>query len=540
MDWLHYGALSKESVGIEENDKEYENLRSFFVYKDYSHIFKFYESDKFHRCEKKYNKLLRLDISKCFDSIYTHSLPWALYGKEPVKEVLTTSKSKLDKTFGNKFDKLMQFMNYQETNGIIIGPEFSRVFAELILQSVDRSLCTEMQTNEKYRYLHKVDYEIFRYVDDYFIFYNDDKICHDIVQLLQLRLKDYKLYLNKSKAEPYSKPIITNISIAKHRIVRLLDSTLTYRFSEITQTKSQVQLGNNSQTVKKGTIHINSNGLTTDFKTIIKESGVDYKDTLNYTLAIIEGKSEQIIRDYLSVSGQPGSEEDLCRAIAAICDFTFFIYSVSPRVHTTIRLCRILYIFASFLKRKGINPDSKHSVFKLIFDNIRLILIKNAGAEHTPVETLYLLIALSDLGKDYWLAVELLGKYFNAKIDPQSGQVQIKMELNYISIVVLLFYMRDKKEYQPLRAAIEEAIKEKFKKKKATLSKDTELILLLLDCLTCPYLTRTTKEQLLGLYGIQDPTLGTQIIQRQKYWFTKWTGFDFGRELDAKQSREVY
>jgi hypothetical protein len=540
MDSLHYGALSKETVGIEQTDKEYENLRSFFVYKDYSHIFRFYESDKFHRCEKKYNKLLRLDISKCFDSIYTHSLPWALYGKEPVKEALTSNPSRLEKTFGDRFDKLMQLMNYRETNGIIIGPEFSRVFAELILQSVDRSVCAELHANEKYQYLHKVDYEMFRYVDDYFIFYNEEKICTDIMELLQLRLKDFKLSLNKSKAEAYSKPIITNISRAKHRIAKLLDSTLTFKFSDVGPAATGAPAGGHPQAAKRGTIHINSNSLTIDFKTIIKESNVDYKDTLNYTLAIIEDKSQEIIKDYLLISGQPGSEEDLCRAFLAICDFMFFIYSVSPRVHTTIKLCRILYIFSSFLKRKEVNPDSRHSVFKLIFDNIRLILIKNAGSEHTPVETLYLLIALADLGKDYWLAIELLCKYFNAKVDPQSGQVQIKMGLSYISIVVLLFYMKDKREYQPLRAALEEAIKEKFKKRKATLSKETELLLLLFDCLTCPYVNLATKEELLDLYGIQDPALRMEIIQRQKYWFTKWTGFDFGKELDAKQSREVY
>ncbi len=49
-------------------------------------------------------------------------------------------------TFAGKFDRLMQQMDYNEANGIIIGPEFSRIFAELILQSVDRALCSELQS----------------------------------------------------------------------------------------------------------------------------------------------------------------------------------------------------------------------------------------------------------------------------------------------------------------------------------------------------------------------------------------------------------
>ena len=66
----------------------------------------------------------------------------------------------------------MQQINYNETNGIIIGPEFSRIFAELILQSVDRIV--EQKLVSKHNLKHKVDYEIFRYVDDYFIFFNED------------------------------------------------------------------------------------------------------------------------------------------------------------------------------------------------------------------------------------------------------------------------------------------------------------------------------------------------------------------------------
>lgn len=142
-DKTHYDNLSSEEHKIEEHNKEYENLRSFFVYKDYSNVYKFYESRTFHYCEKKYNNLLKLDISKCFDSIYTHSLSWALLNKEAVKEKIKESNN----TFAGLFDELMRQLNYNETNGIIIGPEFSRVFAELILQSVDWELVMILNKN---------------------------------------------------------------------------------------------------------------------------------------------------------------------------------------------------------------------------------------------------------------------------------------------------------------------------------------------------------------------------------------------------------
>ena len=144
-DRTHYANLSEDNSLIEEDGQEYENLRSFFVYQNYSNIYKFYESYQYHRCEKKYNRLLKLDISKCFDSIYTHSLAWATMGKNYVKENLGSSKN----TFAGRFDRLMQNMNYNETNGIIIGPEFSRIFAEILLQSVDKKV--ELQLHNEHQ-----------------------------------------------------------------------------------------------------------------------------------------------------------------------------------------------------------------------------------------------------------------------------------------------------------------------------------------------------------------------------------------------------
>ena len=97
-------AYDHEHKSVEEFDKEYENLKTFFVYKKYSNIYKFYESYKYHRCEKKYNNLFKFDITRCFDSIYSHSISWALLNKEIVKDNIQESK----KTFGGKFDILMQ------------------------------------------------------------------------------------------------------------------------------------------------------------------------------------------------------------------------------------------------------------------------------------------------------------------------------------------------------------------------------------------------------------------------------------------------
>jgi hypothetical protein len=92
-------------------DREYEQLGSFFVYRRYRNIHRFFESYKYHRCEKKYTAMVQIDVNKCFDSIYTHSAAWATIGKSQAKFDITKSNT----TFGGHFDGLMQNLNQKET-----------------------------------------------------------------------------------------------------------------------------------------------------------------------------------------------------------------------------------------------------------------------------------------------------------------------------------------------------------------------------------------------------------------------------------------
>ncbi len=63
-----------------------------------------------------------MDISKCFHHIYTHSMSWAVKGKNFSKNYVNAD------TFDGGFDKLMQLMNYNETNGILIGNRSPRPY----------------------------------------------------------------------------------------------------------------------------------------------------------------------------------------------------------------------------------------------------------------------------------------------------------------------------------------------------------------------------------------------------------------------------
>lgn len=536
-DRLHLERLAEVSDEIiEQNELEYESLKTFFVYKKYSNVYKFFESYQYHRCEKKFNYLFRFDISKCFDSIYSHSITWALLDKRVVKEHMKDLKG----TFGDKFDVLMQALNYNETHGIVIGPEFSRIFAEIILQSIDVKVMRDLDLaglqNRK-------DYEIFRYVDDYFVFYNIEPDKEKILAAFRLRLREFKLYLSESKIFEYDKPIITEISIAKDKIGDLLTDSLSYRTEEGPPVG---QAGSSTSKKKRGTIRIDSKRLITKFKAIIFESEIEYKDILNYTFAIIEKKLRRIIRTHFEIEHEDNTEREFISAFLELLDFVFFLYSVSPRVNTTIKLCRILRLTITTLNLRNqsnnqiFNADFRHLVFKKIYDNTLFILHKNRSKDHTQVETLYLLVALRELGNKYWLTEAALADYLG--ITKKGTSFSVDSELNYFTITVSLFYMKNKLRYNGLRAFILEKLIERFEKVNynARIMR-TELVLLLFDTLAYPYVDiERIKRKLLKLYRIADLGLQDKIISARQNWFTKWTDFDFGKELDAKKSQEVY
>ena len=532
-DRLHKERLSTDIAEVEEDGKEYENLRSFFVYREYSNIYKFYESYRYHRAEKKYNRLVKLDVSKCFDSIYTHSIAWATIGKDALKEALSQSAS----SFPDKFDKLMNRMNMGETNGIIIGPEFSRIFAEIILQAIDREVQHKLESGPL-NLRHQTDYEIYRYVDDYFIFYNTDEARSVILDELQHALKRYKLYLNAAKAVTYEKPIITEITMAKHQIASLLEEKI--RFSQ-----SDVFDEDGEKVAVKGSVYVNANALITAFKTIIKTCNVQYKDMLNYSLSIVERKCLLLIKKYLEVSTEHRSPKQMANAIENVLEFVFFIYAVSPRVNTTIRLCRIIELLNGFMNADTLGKHQIQVIKKKIYDDVCFILKKNKSAYHTQVETLYLLIALAELGKDYWLDQEVLAEYLGISIMKKGPVLGASRSLNYFAISVSLLYMREKKRYSVLRDFIINLSLKRIRDRSETCEKDTELVLLLFDLIACPYVPTVKKKQALSFFNVTDE-LASEIIEYRdvvgsaQCWFTNWQDFDFAKELDAKRSREVY
>ncbi|UWR29658.1 RNA-directed DNA polymerase [Sulfitobacter sp. W002] len=131
--------------------------------------------------------VLRADIAKCFSSIYTHSIPWAVHGVE-------ASKADTDKrSAGNPFNALDFFVrNGQrgETLGVPIGPDAHRLIAELVLSRVDADL---------EQVVGKAIIGAVRHVDDYYIGLRSEHDAQSVLSHLRETLAAYRLDLNDHK-----------------------------------------------------------------------------------------------------------------------------------------------------------------------------------------------------------------------------------------------------------------------------------------------------------------------------------------------------
>ena len=114
---------------------------------------------------------------------------------------------------------------------------------------------------------------------------------------------------------------------------------------------------------------------------------------------------------------------------------------------------------------------------------------------------------------------------------------------NALTVIILLYYYGNEKRYSGLKEELIKKIKEMYNSVPEKLRrKRSELSILTLDLITCPYLTYQNKKEIAGLIGISELELKSMLgfFRKQKYMFTKWTKVDVTKELSAKVSQEVY
>lgn len=133
--------------------------------------------------------LVQADISTCFPSIYSHSIPWALVTKEKAKQ-----NHKVSQAWYNKIDSACSDMHNGETHGILIGPHASNLLSEIILTVIDKKLY-----DKGYRYV--------RAIDDYNCYVESYNEAQCFILALEETLHEFDLHLNHKKTKVVELPI---------------------------------------------------------------------------------------------------------------------------------------------------------------------------------------------------------------------------------------------------------------------------------------------------------------------------------------------
>ncbi len=134
---------------------------------------------------------VKTDVSRYYGTIYTHIIPWIIHTKSFAKT------HRRDSTLlGNLLDKNLREGNSGQTLGIPIGPDTSLVIAEIIGCTLDEMVQKKFKTAIKG----------FRYIDDYYIYCENQADAEKVFKFIQSIFTEFQLDINEEKTKISKSP----------------------------------------------------------------------------------------------------------------------------------------------------------------------------------------------------------------------------------------------------------------------------------------------------------------------------------------------
>lgn len=155
--------------------------------------------------ETSIDKLIevRVDISKFYPTIYTHSIAWALLGKDKAKHYfkekdnLNTLIASGDTDaelykYAESVDTAIRACQERQSIGIPIGPDTSHIIAEIVACRIDSILKARLGS---------MGLKACRYFDDYYLYVSSKDEADKALKSLQLILSEFQLEINEAKVK---------------------------------------------------------------------------------------------------------------------------------------------------------------------------------------------------------------------------------------------------------------------------------------------------------------------------------------------------
>src|SRR3990167_7145682 len=521
--WENINQYKNGSVATTALDKYVKHTPSYFAYRGYDRLYKFFNSRDYFSLEKQFSVLTTLDVSKCFDSIYTHSLSWAIKDKS-----FTKANVQVSSTFAQEFDEVVSHGNHNETNGIPIGPETSRIFAEMVFQEIDRRTIQCLSDLDE---VFGVDYTFRRYVDDVFIFTREEKVGRKVYAAYADALTSFNLHANTSKSHVILRPFLT----LKSRLIFEAGHQANTFFEKFLNSENRQSL------VPKEVFSQWS--LTKSYidsiKSLCSSSAANYDDVSSFLISVVTERVKKLVTNGIEEI-PPEEQIKYLAAIEVLLDVLFFLYSVSPSVSASYKLSTSIILLIRFSKRYL--QHHSETVAQRIYDLLAAMLIDQCGVSYAEgvdgfvrLEYLNVVLATRELGPQYLLPLDVVERMF------------INEKLTYFTIISCLFYIRDEQRYASLKKTLLKAVRLKLINL-ADVFHNSEKAHMLLDLLFCPFVSDQQKTiWMKGVFkALNKPVPGTAATSafvtalNLKRSQVDWADVDLLNSLEKKELKRAY
>jgi hypothetical protein len=520
--WENINQYKKNAISLTSLDRYVKHTPSFFSYLGHDRLYKFFNSRDYFSLEKQFSVLKTLDVSKCFDSIYTHSLSWAVKDKE-----FTKSNVSVSSTFAQDFDQTIRHGNHSETNGIPIGPEASRIFAEILFQDIDRRTIAKL-IDLKFG----IDYVFRRYVDDVFIFAVDEVVARRVYDIYADVLIAFNLHANTAKSSTIHRPFLTT----KSRLIfeagiktneflsKFLDEPATGMlvpkrvFSKWKLTKSYID----------------------SIKSLCSANSSSYDEVASFLISVVAERIKKLVNIDLE-NCKVEIQDDYLAVVEVLMDVLFFLYSVAPSVGASYKLSTSLILVFRFSVKYL--PSHVETISHQLYTLASRLLTEQCGKPlvegidgFVNLEYLNIVLAIRELGDHHLLPSRILDELF---IRDQ--------RLSYFTIVSCLFYIRDDDQYKAIRKKILRSAASRLGDMSDILM-NSEKAYLLLDLLSCPFVPDLNKARWLqSFYSVLHKTQPSNAdinaflaVVCDGHWQIDWQDVDLLNSLEKKELKQAY
>lgn len=295
---------------------------NYFKIAPFESINSFADSRIWRMCNFKYKYYAKLDYKACFDSIYTHAFTWII--ERNVVDAKAASNSHLFVTI----DRILQNINGRSSNGIVVGPEFSRMMAEILLQHIDSEICLSL---EKDGFFYNVDYVAFRYVDDIFLFANQSQILDQILVKYKKIGERYLLRLNELKLVRGTTPCLPKEWLGKTRQLSDIIGNFFFQGKKVDYEK----LPEEERFLVK-TDYISVDRIKDEIAVLVKQHSDDARTIVSFLLSTLLNNISKKKNGY-SLFGK----QQLGKALLLL-DMALYIYAFYPSFDQTRKIISII------------------------------------------------------------------------------------------------------------------------------------------------------------------------------------------------------